>query len=210
MLAKPVRGLSPQGSSSSAGIMALKSPRFASNRRLQRASENKPPMGRGECGEPVRLVQQALMDLGFAMPISTRKFGSPDGVYGNETVAKVREFQTKYKLGLDGVVGRQTMAKLDELLPRAGNPLPPLPRHGFTHKIRLHLRSIDSPKVAEFTQLKVMEETFAQYGIKIEMASGESVALKEDEQLTLTIVDGNCKWDQVSDEQKFLHNLGSR
>ncbi|HET6467582.1 MAG TPA: peptidoglycan-binding domain-containing protein [Geminicoccaceae bacterium] len=173
-------------------------------------AENKPAMVRGEKGEPVRIVQQALIDLGFAMPVSTRKFGSPDGTFGNETVAKVREFQTKFKLGLDGVVGRQTMTRLDELLPLAGKPLPPLPASGFTHKIRLHLRSIDNPTVPEFTQLKVMEQIFAQYAIAIEMASGESVALKPDEQLTLTIVDGDCKWDQVSDEQKLLQSTGSK
>jgi peptidoglycan hydrolase-like protein with peptidoglycan-binding domain len=200
----------PAYSGASGGIVVLKSPRFASNQRLNRASENNPAMSRGESGEPVRIVQQELMDLGFSLPISTRKFGSPDGVYGNETVAKVRELQTKFKLGPDGVVGRQTMTRLDGLLPTAGKPLPPLPASGYTHKIRLHLRSIDNPKVPEFTQLKVMEQIFTQYAIKIEMASGESVGLNPGAQLTLKIVDGDCKWDQVSDEQKLLQNSGSK
>lgn len=190
--------------------MALRSPRFASSERLQRASENRPALSRGESGEPVRIFQQALIDLGFAMPISTRKFGSPDGIYGSETVAKVRELQSKFTLGVDGVAGRQTMTKLDELLPTAGVPLAPLPRGGFTHKIRLHLRSIDMPTVPEFTQLREMERVFAQYAIKVEMTSGESVGLTPGEQLTLTIVDGDCKWDQVSDEQKLLHASGSK
>lgn len=190
--------------------MALKSPRFASNTRLQRASEDRPALNAGEHGEAVRLVQQALIDLGFAMPISTRKFGSPDGVYGHETVARVREFQTKFHLRVDGSTGRHTMAKLDELLPAAGTPLPPLPVSGFTHRVRLHLRSIDMPRVPEFRQLKVMQEVYAQYGIAIEMASGESVLLKPDEALTLTVIDGDCKWDQLSDEQRLLENSGSK
>jgi hypothetical protein len=48
------------------------------------------------------------------------------------------------------------MKKLDELLPSAGADLPPLPKSGFTHKIRLHLRSIAMPQVSEMTQLKIM------------------------------------------------------
>jgi hypothetical protein len=190
--------------------MALKSPRFAAEERLRRASENRPPLERYETGEPVRLIQQALVDLGFALPISYRKFGSPDGIFGSETVAKVRAFQTKFRFAIDGIVGRQTMAKLDELLPAAGKPLLPLPAGGFTHRIGLHLRSIDMPQVAEFTQLKIMQDVFAQYAIKVEMLSGESVHLKPDEELTLTVVDGDCEWDQVSDEQRLLENLGSK
>jgi hypothetical protein len=190
--------------------MALKSPRFASNTRLQRVAENKPPMGRGENSEAVRLVQQGLIDLGFELPISIRRFGSPDGIYGAETAAKVREFQTKFKLKVDGITGQKTMAKLDELLPTPGTPLPPLPARGFTHKIHLHLRSIDMPTVGEFTQLKVMKEVFAQYAIDVVMMSGQSVQLSPDEQLTLNIVDGDCQWDQVSDEQRLLHGTGSK
>src|SRR5579871_1231433 len=128
-------------------VMALKSPRFSTNERLRRAAENKPALNKNETGEAVRILQQALIDLGFPLPISVRKFGSPDGVFGNETVTKVREFQTKYRLKPDGSVGMKTMAKLDELLPTA-KPLPPLPPSGFTHKVRLHLRSIAMPAQA--------------------------------------------------------------
>jgi len=189
--------------------MALKSPRFSTNERLRRAAENKPALNKNETGEAVRILQQALIDLGFPLPISVRKFGSPDGVFGNETVTKVREFQTKYRLKPDGSVGMKTMAKLDELLPTA-KPLPPLPPSGFTHKVRLHLRSIAMPAQAEMKQLSVMKEIYAQYAIMIEMASGESVRLKDDVALTLTVVDGDCKWDQVSDEQRLLQDSGDK
>jgi peptidoglycan hydrolase-like protein with peptidoglycan-binding domain len=189
--------------------MALKSPRFAGSPRLQNAANNSPAMGKGEKGEPVRIIQQALIDLGFPMPISVRKFGSPDGIYGAETVAKISEFQKKHSLGIDGITGRNTMAKLDELLPTAGAPLPPLPANGnFSHKVRLHLRTIDTPTISEFTQLAVAQEIYKQYGIEIEMSSGMSLFLDSDEQLKLKIVDGQCKWDQVSDEQRLLQNKG--
>ena len=61
----------------------------------------------------VRLVQQALIDLGFPMPISVKCFGSPDGIYGNETTAKVSDFQRKNGLSADGRAGHDTLAKLD-------------------------------------------------------------------------------------------------
>ncbi len=190
--------------------MALRSARFSTNERFRRAAENKPAIVRGETGEAVRILQQALIDLGFPLPVSTRKYGSPDGVFGQETADAVRDLQKKYSLSVDGEVGRRTMAKLDELLPSAGAPLPPLPVSGFTHKVRLHLKSIAMPKVPEFKQLSVMKEVYAQYAIQIEMVSGESVLLNPGEALTLTVVDGDCKWDQISDEQRLLQDSGSK
>jgi len=32
--------------------------------------------------------------------------------------------------------------------------------------------------------------------------------LTQQEQLTLHVIDGACKWDMVSDEQRLLHSLG--
>ena len=109
--------------------MALTSPRFAGNARLQRAANNDPPLGGWDCGEPVRLVQQAFIDLGFPMPISTHRYGSPDGIYGRETARTAAAFQSKYCLPkVDGITGHQTLCKLDELLAAPASPLPPLPR----------------------------------------------------------------------------------
>src|SRR4051794_29880967 len=54
--------------------MPLTSPRFAGNARLQSAAENKPPLKIGEPkGQAVELLQQALADLGYQMPISFRE-----------------------------------------------------------------------------------------------------------------------------------------
>lgn len=107
--------------------MPLNSPRFSWNLRLQAVSNNNPPMKRGEQGEAVRLVQQALIDLGHLLPISTRKYHSPDGTYGNETYNQVKSFQRKHPLKPDGIVGKNTMGRLDSLLPFAAPRLPPLP-----------------------------------------------------------------------------------
>lgn len=189
--------------------MALKSPRFVNNARLQKAADNNPAMLRGEKGEAVRLLQQALIDLGFEMPISVRKYGSPDGIFGDETVKKVREFQAKQTLKQDGIAGRDTFTRLDQLLPNPAPPLPPLPNAGkFLYKVRVHLRSISVPKVSEFTQLAVAQKIYAQYSIDFEMASGMSLGLADDEALKLKVVDGECKWDQLSDEQTLLQGKG--
>ncbi len=191
--------------------MTLKSQRFAKNQRLQQAAVNSPPLTRGSSGEAVRILQQALIDLGLGMKLSTKKSGTPDGIFGGETESRVWEFQARTGLGTDGIAGKDTMTKLDALLPTVGPPpvaLETPPK--FTHQLSIHMRSIGMPKVPEFTQLKVMQEIYAQYLIDVVMMSGQSVGLPPGEALTLTVVDGDCLWDQVSDEQRLLQNSGSK
>jgi peptidoglycan hydrolase-like protein with peptidoglycan-binding domain len=94
--------------------MALTNPRFSTNRQLAAAAENKPSLKRGAEGEGVAILQQALIDLGFDMPISTRAQGGlPDGIYGAETDSVVRSFQRQNRLQPDGVAGRQTLQQLE-------------------------------------------------------------------------------------------------
>ena len=108
--------------------MPLTSPRFSWNTRLQQVAENNPPMRYGERGHAVRLIQQSMIDLGIdPMTNSIKKYGSPDGIYGNETKKAIKKYQTKVTLKSDGVVGRNTMQDIDDDLPRAGSHLPPLP-----------------------------------------------------------------------------------
>jgi len=105
--------------------MTLKSPRFASDARLQAASNNSPAMRYGETGEPVRKVQQALIDLGFPLPASTNRTGAPDGIFGTETVGALQAFQRRESLAQDGIAGRQSLERMDVLLPGVAPPLPP-------------------------------------------------------------------------------------
>lgn len=97
--------------------MALLSARFANNSRLQTAADNNPPMKKGETGEAVAILQQALIDLGgFSMPITTaQRTKRPDGIYGDETAKTVRTFQEQQGLDRDGIAGRQTLHRLDEM-----------------------------------------------------------------------------------------------
>jgi Putative peptidoglycan binding domain len=100
--------------------MTLVSDRFARNSRLQAAARNSPPLKKNEPDrEAVALVQQALVDIGFAMPISMAK-GKPDGAYGDETVNTVAKFQSQQALQRDGQAGHDTLHRLDSLFPPIG------------------------------------------------------------------------------------------
>lgn len=75
-----------------------------------------PPLRLGERGLGVALLQAALIDLGYPMPITTSGKGFPDGNYGQETRSTVLKFQEKSKIDRDGLAGKQTIDKLDKLL----------------------------------------------------------------------------------------------
>lgn len=193
--------------------MALSSPRFAGNRRLEKAASNKPAMGWGEKGEPVRVIQQALIDLGHFMDISTKKFGSPDGIFGNETFERVKSFQRSKGLFPDGIVGQLTMKELDKALPGAGPVLPPLPATlAFKHSVRVHLRSL----VPETTEPISRQENnarmvFAQYGIQLVTVSGQSLGLTAAEQTMFEDVNvGECNLNKsgLSSEMTALLDKG--
>jgi hypothetical protein len=122
--------------------MPLTSPRFQNDSQLQAASRNSPALSRGSRGTGVAALQQALFELGYAMPNSTKTSGAMDGIYGNETLSVVQSFQrdqssfaqSKFGQGLtdDGIAGRHTLETLDAVfnLPagqRPGDPAPPPP-----------------------------------------------------------------------------------
>ncbi len=87
---------------------ALQSDRFAGNATLEAVLANKSKLQRGSKGEAVRLVQEALMELGYALP----KYGA-DGSFGGEMESAVKQFQSEEGLGDDGVVGTGTLGRLD-------------------------------------------------------------------------------------------------
>jgi len=135
-----------------AAPVALTSPQFAGDARLENASANSPPIKRGNSGESVGKVQQALMDDGFAMGGSIKSTG-PDKSFGGETERVVKAFQTKHDLAVDGQVGHDTVSKLDELnLARAAGavaPVKPPPTTGFEvrGKLRQDAKRNDPGKV---------------------------------------------------------------
>jgi peptidoglycan hydrolase-like protein with peptidoglycan-binding domain len=97
--------------------MTLQCARFSSEPEIVNASDNAPPLRQGAQGDGVAVLQLALIDLGFPMPISTHGGRSlPDGIFGSETLRAVMAFQRANGLDVDGVVGAHTMARLDQVI----------------------------------------------------------------------------------------------
>ncbi len=79
-------------------------------------------LGKGNTGEDVKLIQNALAKCGF----NKEKFGGGmkvgcdkdhtkcDGKFNTETAKAVREFQKSVSITMDGLVGPKTLAKLME------------------------------------------------------------------------------------------------
>ncbi|MFO0698068.1 MAG: peptidoglycan-binding protein [Nitrospira sp.] len=147
--------------------MPLTSPRFTSSHTLNRVAANATKLDIGSTGRAVHLVQMALIDIGYAFPLSTGNPNySPDGIYGDETASVVKHFQKHSRpLAQDGVVGRHTMEELDR---RFVAP---------QHQVRLHFRSLALANVSFDRSLRNAVTVFGQYGIKVVFASGESLRL---------------------------------
>jgi hypothetical protein len=179
--------------------MALTSPRFKFSHTLNRVAANSATLSVGSVGRAVHLVQMALVDLGYALPISTGNVHySPDGIYGDETKRAVKQFQKDSRtLVDDGVVGQKTMEELDRRL------------NACKHRVRLHFRSIALTDVPFHRSLANTENVFAQYGIKIEFASGQSIGLSPDQQQLFLQIDQDCTWELDDGEFSELHELGT-
>jgi hypothetical protein len=63
----------------------------------------------GDTGSQVKLLQEALVTLGFLS-------GTPDGVYGSVTQNAVERFQVSAGIPEDGIVGPQTLNALQKQL----------------------------------------------------------------------------------------------
>jgi len=86
----------------------LKSQRFAGDPILEACFDNERLLRTGGRGPAVVKIQQALIDAGFPMP----RFGA-DGVFGAETKAAVRNYQSAHGLAIDGIIGPITVGSLD-------------------------------------------------------------------------------------------------
>jgi Putative peptidoglycan binding domain len=105
----------------------LISPRFDGNARLAAAQRNDAIQVGERDRAAVRLLQEALLDLGFSIPSSTTPVQLaglprsedllvPNGIFGEDTGKAVAEFQSNFGLvRRDGLVGEETMSKLHVL-----------------------------------------------------------------------------------------------
>jgi hypothetical protein len=98
--------------------------------RVAEAANNKRrPIAFPETGDGVERVQLALINLDFPLPRSTRKTGSPDGIFGGETLSALKAFQRSKALKDDGMAGPDTLERMDQLLGlrRGGGRIEPVP-----------------------------------------------------------------------------------
>jgi hypothetical protein len=86
------------------------------NPQIAAAAVDSRPFKYGERGAHVALYQQALYKLGHDLPRSQIASAPPrdefDGIFGEETDEKTREFQTEQLLKDDGIVGEKTVFML--------------------------------------------------------------------------------------------------
>jgi peptidoglycan hydrolase-like protein with peptidoglycan-binding domain len=101
-------------------VSALPRPaHFAADPLLEACRSGTATLHADVAGAAVAKVQQALMELGYAL----RDHG-PDGVFGRETGAAVAAFNADAGLAAEAMVGGPTLAALDARL-AAGRPDPP-------------------------------------------------------------------------------------
>jgi peptidoglycan hydrolase-like protein with peptidoglycan-binding domain len=95
----------------------LAAPRFSGNVILEAAFDDETLIRRGATGTHVRLIQESLVAMGYALPNSVPSANPTqlDGIFGPETEAAIRRFQTDAGAVLiDGIVGPETMGLLDD------------------------------------------------------------------------------------------------
>lgn len=88
--------------------------RFAGNAELEAIATNRGVLGPHTSPETVALVQQALQDMAFMVPLGT------NGTYGGATTQAIKNFQVMAGLKPDGRLGPLTLAALDRFAPPAG------------------------------------------------------------------------------------------
>lgn len=113
-----------------AQVTAVKNTRFAGDAVLAQVAAGQTSLRSGAKGPAVAKLQQALLDLGFALkPYPSRMTGRPvggiDGAFGGQMTAALQNFQWHASVfwpavRADGVLDRATLLALDALAPSLG------------------------------------------------------------------------------------------
>lgn len=92
--------------------------RFTGNTELENVAAGRATLGLGARGDSVRILQQALLDVG-----ALREDHGVTGTYDAATADAVRRFQRETGLGIDGSVGADTLSALASAAPPPGRQL---------------------------------------------------------------------------------------
>jgi hypothetical protein len=77
----------------------------------------------------------------------------------------------------------------------------------YTHRIRLHFRSLSLTDVPFDTAFRNVQQVYGQYGIRVDFASGQSLGLPEERARALSTVDGTCTWRISTGELNEVQGL---
>lgn len=153
-----------------------------------------PNLSSGSRGPEVLKLQTELNRQAFPSPRLV-----VDSIFGPLTHNAVKAFQRQAGLSADGIVGPRTRAALG--MPDPGNP--------FTHSVRLHFKSISLTDVPFSTILSSTQAVYAQFGIRVDFGSGQSLGLTPTEAARFQQIDGQCTWKVTDGEFADLQRLGS-
>jgi peptidoglycan hydrolase-like protein with peptidoglycan-binding domain len=187
----------------------LQSKRFAGDPDLENALDGKKNVKFGAVGEHVKKLQQAMIDSGIEMPISTRKTGLPDGIFLSETFGAVKTFQKNNGLegrDVDGIVGPITMELFDARFP--AGPAAPVPATKKT--VTVNITILHGSKMVPSRAL-AFANTIYNNQANIEIKKGSEKALDRTESEALIGKDLMLEmhfFDQAaSDEEKVLFKV---
>ena len=94
--------------------VTLSNPRFTGEPRLEKIAKGGPPLSAKDNGRTVKAVQQALIDLGFALVRHEK-----DGDYGAETQTAIKLFRDRRSIPGDQLSAR-ALGELDRTAPKPG------------------------------------------------------------------------------------------
>ncbi|MEO8027815.1 MAG: hypothetical protein ABI823_15130 [Bryobacteraceae bacterium] len=77
----------------------------------------------------------------------------------------------------------------------------------FTHRVKLHFRSLSLTDVPFDNAFRSAQRVYAQYGIRIDFASGLSFGLPDDQAQRLANVSGSCEWEITSGDYHEVQGL---
>lgn len=91
--------------------------RFTQNENLQAVMDGRTYITKGMSGDGVKLVQEALKDLGFYPG------DKADGKFGNQTTIAIKNFQDNRGLKQTGVIDKTTLNELNKVAPPPGKKI---------------------------------------------------------------------------------------
>jgi len=94
--------------------VTLSNPRFMGEPRLEKIAKGGPPLSNSDGSRTVKVIQQALIDLGFAL-VQHEK----DGDFGPETQTAIRLFRERRSMPGDKLTAR-ALGELDRTAPKPG------------------------------------------------------------------------------------------